>query len=163
MSRAQGQVPVVAYCTAGHTTRAVSDPGRLTWEGICGEPDCGLKVKGKRAPADALPPLDDAVPAGDDDTDRYRVREVTSYRDDRTRPAQPTASDPDAGEDEPATEPAAATKRPARRRENSDAPAPPTSPEAVASSPIRRGRLDRLRDWFTDDTTADDEDFAEIW
>lgn len=160
MSRAQGQVPVVAYCTAGHTTRAVSDPGRLTWEGICGEPDCGLKVKGKRAPADALPPLDDAVPAGDDDADRYRVREVTSYRDDRTGPAEPEPPDGD----EPAEPaPAAAAARTAtRRRNDSDAPAPPTVPEKVAASPIRRGRLDRLRDWFAEEST-DDEDFAEIW
>jgi hypothetical protein len=43
-------VRVRGTCAAGHTTEAMSDPGRVTWEGRCSHKGCELPVKGRRIP-----------------------------------------------------------------------------------------------------------------
>lgn len=61
-------VRVRGTCTAGHTTEAMSDPGRVTWEGACSHKGCQLPVKGRRIPgpppaAPKTEPKPDKTPA----------------------------------------------------------------------------------------------------
>src|SRR3954447_23570349 len=49
-TKPRGQVRVRGTCKAGHVTEAVSDPGRVTWEGTCSTDGCELPVKARRAP-----------------------------------------------------------------------------------------------------------------
>jgi hypothetical protein len=49
-TKAKGRVRVRGTCKAGHTTEAVTDPGRLRWEGPCADAGCGLQVRASRIP-----------------------------------------------------------------------------------------------------------------
>ena len=40
-------------CTAGHVTETKSEPGRVTWHGVCATDGCDLTVYAKRVPRDA--------------------------------------------------------------------------------------------------------------
>lgn len=48
-------VAVRGTCPAGHTVDATSSPNRVSWEGTCTHPGCGLKVKAKRVPSERVP------------------------------------------------------------------------------------------------------------
>ncbi len=60
-------VQVRGSCTAGHITDTRSEPGRVTWEGPCGNSTCSRQVQARRVPrarvvAGALSPGSDSEP-----------------------------------------------------------------------------------------------------
>jgi hypothetical protein len=50
VSKPKKGIRVRGTCRSGHTTEAVSTPGRSTWNGTCSDPGCELPVTAKRIP-----------------------------------------------------------------------------------------------------------------
>lgn len=133
-------------CKAGHVTEALSDPGRVTWEGTCSTDGCELPVKARRAPRSRPEVTAPATPAPDDAGDP-KLRKV-NYAAQQPKPR---------GTDKPADAPAGGDAGGAQSQPAAAAPAAvqdaggrDASPAAAAvesgTGPTRRGLRDRLRE-----------------
>src|SRR3954453_9133048 len=117
-SKPRGQVRVRGTCKAGHVTEALSDPGRVTWEGTCSTDGCELPVKARRAPRTRPEVTAPATPAPADAGDP-KLRKV-NYAAQQPKPR---------GTDKPAAPPAGGDPHGAQAQ-----PAGPAEPAAVQGS-----------------------------
>src|SRR4051794_14665345 len=146
-TKPRGQVRVRGTCKAGHVTEAVSDPGRVTWEGTCSTADCELPVKARRAPRSRPEVTAPATQAPADAGDPKLRRVNYAAQQPKPRGTDKPADTPAGGESNGAqAQPAAA----ADTTDLSDSGGKQHSPAAAAvesgTGPTRRGLRDRLRD-----------------
>jgi hypothetical protein len=166
MGKPQGQVRVRGTCDAGHVTEAVSDPGRVRWEGPCAHDGCELTVKAKRIPGSTAKPEDVRTAGATDPADPLAVHEVEAWDDSAglefdDAPAGATGDAEPARPAKPARKPAAPRKTTRVRRPagagagdgdgTGDGGANAAEPRAGRVARLRRGRRadgEGDRDWL---------------